>query len=395
MRFAIRLLTLVVAACGLCGFLVLAGCDKPGSSGTAAGTPTAPAVTAAPASPGTAAAAGEKRPKAVVDAAEFDFGVAEVGQEFEHTFTIRNVGDAPLNLVKGPPSCTTCTSFEVDKLELASGEEAHATVKWKVGSKREEFRQYAPVRTNDLEKPEIQLVVRGEISEALKILPGLTWNVQELRDNEPTEAIGTITSGVLDSFQVTSIESSALSLTSEVTPLGAEELKELKAKCGYTIRAIVAPGVPVGEYRQSLKVHTDLRGDTTFDLNIVAKRVGPLTIIGPHWYQQHMLLDLGTFQADKGMKVTLSMFVKAEEELKFLDVSTDEEARDVKVTLVPDLKFQGQGKRRYMLTFEVPPGSRPVVRTSKNPAFLEVKTNLPALEKIRFRLHYNALAALR
>jgi hypothetical protein len=51
---------------------------------------------------------GPTHPKAVVDQTPYDLGVIESGEEFQHTFIIRNEGQSPLTLAPGPKLCA-CT----------------------------------------------------------------------------------------------------------------------------------------------------------------------------------------------------------------------------------------------------------------------------------------------
>ena len=63
---------------------------------------------------------------AVVDETDYDFGRMEVGEEQSHVFTIRNEGEAPLVIVKGPTTCQ-CTISDVETGTKAPGESAKVT----------------------------------------------------------------------------------------------------------------------------------------------------------------------------------------------------------------------------------------------------------------------------
>src|SRR5262245_45002377 len=62
-------------------------------------------------------------PKTVVDRTEFDFGRMEVGDAQSHEFTIRNEGEAPLILKKGPTTCL-CTISDIPNNRVDPGKSA-------------------------------------------------------------------------------------------------------------------------------------------------------------------------------------------------------------------------------------------------------------------------------
>src|SRR5215471_3119449 len=68
-------------------------------------------------------------PKATPDSEEYDFGAMERDSYKSHTFTIRNDGQSPLNLIKGESTCR-CTTFELEKTDLQPGESTNVKIEW-------------------------------------------------------------------------------------------------------------------------------------------------------------------------------------------------------------------------------------------------------------------------
>jgi len=371
----------VILGCLLAGFgaLALAGCNSDSTTQSNVSSSAESGSTEAPRPSG-------PQPKVVLDESEFDFGAMEVGEEREHVFTIRNAGEATLELTKGQATCK-CTLFELDKTRLAPGESAAATVRWKIEEPRETFQQQATITTNDPEMQEITLVIKGKVAQLFVLRPSMRWDLGELAEDKPTEFTGQIISAVLDEFEVTA-ESSDSRLTAEVTPLSEEELKEAEAKSGYKVRAVVTPGVPVGEYNQHLMLKTRAREEATLKVDVVGRRSGPLRIVGLNWQNERMVLNLGTFSAAKGMKAQLTMFVEGNEPLEIVELKPDPE--DLQVRLTRDEKFQGKSQR-YLLEIEVPAGARPLVRNSGQPARVSIQTSREDIGTIQFRVLYVSL----
>jgi hypothetical protein len=347
---------------------LLAGCNS-----STPGTSAAPAIsTSGP------------QPKVVLPEDTYKFGTMEMGQTRQHVFIIKNEGAAPLKLVKGKATCK-CTKFELDKDEIPPGEEARAEVAWKPVEVQSAFRQSAPITTNDPAMPEFRFVIEGEVVQILSILPSQTWQLGQLREGEPTKFTGTIASSLLDAFTITSIESSDPHLTVETAPLDQEELKTLNVKSGYRVSASVE-GTQVGEFDGKITFAVDARPDQKFEIELKGNRAGPLRIIGSHWYSERMALDLGTFDAKKGAKNVLTMFITGgPDDLQILESTSSSE--DLKLAITPETDFKGKAKK-FLISIEVPPGAPPAAHSKGNAVVLKVKTNHPEMQEFKMRVYY-------
>lgn len=342
-------------------------------------------------------------PTAVVDSTEHDFGTMEMGTTNEHTFTVRNEGDAPLVIEKGPVTCK-CTLSETGGDAIPPGESANVKLEWTPAGAQPMFRQTAEIRTNDPENRTITLAIVGVVDEVLRVDPDADWDVGRIDDDETFRVSGTIVSRVLDKFSVTSIETSAPFLTAKAEPLTEEELADpaVRAKCGYRIRVSLSADVPIGTVRESLTVTTDARGGKEERITLRGYRTGPFRLLpsaGTSFHPEAMLIDFGSVDVAKGAKASLFAMVKGlgDEELEISNVKTDPTFLRVAVEPVNVGGGKSEGEKpvtdkskskRYRLRFEIPPGSAPVTRQKTDPATVEFDTNHPEAKSLKFRINF-------
>lgn len=365
-----------------------AGCNSSSST-----TP-APAAPAASKDQGTETKAHPgKGPKIVVVGGEtWEFGSTEVGEEFEHTFVIKNEGTADLTLKQGHPSCSTCTKFKVDKLLLKPGETANAHVTFHVTAKTAEFRQYAPVETNDPSRPEVKMYVHGKVIERLILSPVGQWDLGDINDSKPSEFVATLHSALVDKFTIESIKAEHPALTVTTTPMAAGKLKDLASKAGYDIKAVLTPTpeIPVGEFRHRILINVLTPKPVQLKVDAVAQRRGPIRIFGPNWNNDR--LGLGAFDPAEPLKVTLNLFTRGiPDDLKIVKVNCPDDRFSFEIVPVPGLKSESGDHRRYHLIVKVAPSNRPAVYTTKEPLKVSIETNQEKIGQINMKIGCQAL----
>lgn len=107
------------------------------------------------------------------DATEFDFGTMRVGEETSHTFVIGNAGDADLAISDAGTSCS-CLSNDFGSLVIAPGETKEIVLTWSPYKLDKQFYKYQKIRTNDPEREEVILAVKG------KAMTSLAANVAQI-----------------------------------------------------------------------------------------------------------------------------------------------------------------------------------------------------------------------
>jgi hypothetical protein len=326
------------------------------------------------------------------DGAEFEFGSTEIGQEFTHEFTIKNVGDADLDLTKGQPSCGTCTSFEVDKLNVKPGETAKVTVKWKIQAENPVFRQHVPIKTNldeTIDGPrtsEIKLYVKGKVVQRIVLRPLDKWDMGVTEEGKPLEFSATIASSVVDHFDVVSLTSENPNLTVTATPFSASQLKEQQVKSGYDLKAVLKGEIPVGEFKDKIKIALRTPNEVSLNVEVTAKRNGPVEIIGTNWDAKRMMVRLGSFDASKDYIQRLNLYTHGIPELQVKKVTSIDPRFTIEV--VPDVKFKGASTdhRRYDLFVKYKGSSKEAVYPLQQPLELDVQSNVPSVETIKIKV---------
>ncbi|WP_417384365.1 DUF1573 domain-containing protein [Gimesia sp.] len=366
-------------------------------------------------------------PKAVVDKSLYNFGSMAVGQSLSHNFILKNEGEAPLEVQKGDTTCK-CTLSEMKENMVAPGESIKIELTWTPKSPQQNFGQTATIYTNDPENKELKLQIEGMANNLIAFTGDYEgsphWSLPTMATTDPVSFTGKIHTKYLDEFKILGIESSKPGLTSKFKPLTPEELKEVDAKCGYSIEAIADPKqFSLGGFTERLTVKTDIPADLAppgteethdhpeghdhkhdhehaepggprnFVIQVSGNHTGPIRIVptfGVHWNPQSMVLNLGEFPAKEGKTVILSMFVEGTEQP--LEIVDQEISPDfLEFEMKKDDKFESKTKQRYELKLAVPAGMSPVSFGKTNLAKVKLQTNHPDAKEILLRVQFISL----
>lgn len=109
-------------------------------------------------------------PRAVPTAPIKDFEVVSKGEVLSHDFSIRNDGDAALEISDVRPACG-CTVARFDKT-IAPGETGMVSIRLKTESFSGPISKSVAVFTNDPENPKLQLVAKAQVKPYIGVVPG-------------------------------------------------------------------------------------------------------------------------------------------------------------------------------------------------------------------------------
>ncbi len=296
-------------------------------------------------------------PKMVVDQMVLDFGTVTQGVTVDATFTLRNQGDATLEVRAVRPTCG-CTVAKFDPEVAAGGTGTiHATLD--TSSFKGPISKSLLVMTNDPEKPSVNLVLKADVQPIIEVLPRPVVRFNTIQLQPVTEKVVVVTE-LEKPFKITGVTSSVPYITSQVRALEEGERLEGKQARQYEVALTLAENAPVGPVNAEITIATD---------NPKAKEV-PVRVFGV----VRALLQVTPTQLQFG-QVEASM-----QPGRNVVVVNNREVEPVQVTgaEVNDPAFEAavltiEDGRRYQVTVTVKPDASPGSRD----ASLTIRTTDP------------------
>jgi hypothetical protein len=109
-------------------------------------------------------------PQAAVDQPTFDFGTVAQGKKVDHSFTIKNSGDAPLTIGQVSTSCG-CTVAEVSSRTVPPGKSSTIKASFNSTNFSGKISKTIYVHTNDPKTPVYNLTIKGNLFELIEVNP--------------------------------------------------------------------------------------------------------------------------------------------------------------------------------------------------------------------------------
>lgn len=340
-----------------------------------------------------ATSADEPRPKAQVDEAEFDFGLMDVHAEMEHNFTIRNVGEKPLELKLGATTCK-CTLSDLERETIGPGESTHVKLTWHSSEAPGKFEQTATVTTNDAFLPEIKLKVKGRVTTAVRADP----DEVDFTRISPREKVSR-------DFRVYAYEDQLDVLEAKLAPLEysdkfsvtyipltpAQVAEEQDAKGGYLFTVTVDSGLPLGPIQQKvvMKLSSDAR--PTLEVPVRGNVGSAISVYGQGWDAEKNVLRLGTVSSQTGVERKLLVVVHSAEqsEVTFKPVKIDPELMQVEIGETTSI---GAGSvSQTPVIVRIPKGTPPINRSGSaqgESGEILLETNHPQAPQLRILVNF-------
>jgi len=239
----------------------------------------------------------EQMPKLeVVGGEQFDFGVMEPGSEGKHSFVVRNVGTAPLELKVTGSTCK-CTVGSLKQSSLEPGAQTEIDLTWVTKSSGEEFGQSAILKTNDPSRGELNLVIRGRVISSMTMVPR-SFSFGEVESGESIVLESFVFSfnktpivAVKQSYSDPEIMGRSKFVVEEVSVESTGNREYKTAIQAFKVRIEIAPGIRQGPLRDNFvfsfapksAVDADGKFDEDaliqFNVETSGRIVGPITLL--------------------------------------------------------------------------------------------------------------------
>jgi hypothetical protein len=314
------------------------------------------------------------RPKVAVDREVFDYGVMDSQVDGKHVFLVSNIGSAPLTLTEGVRSCK-CTKFEIAKTALQPGETTKVTMEWTAKSIDGPSRNSVTIKTNDPEKRVVDLVVTGRVTTAIKVLPP-ELDITRVQAGQPAAAqvrlLGYLPEGFRILQQDFSDPKTAEYFDAKIERMTAAQMAALKepgpgdlpgsekvVKCAYVVDVTVKPGLPVGAFRQILRLKTDAKTVPAISIAVRGLIVSEdVVVLGAG--VQAGVLDIDVVSPEKETSRRLILLAQGPH-YKQLNFQLLEVIPDVlKVEIGKTVPLSGKSGTQTPLVIRIPMDSRPV-----------------------------------
>ena len=336
--------------------------------------------------------------KAEVPETLYDFGIKDVKEKGQHTFTVTNVGTAPLTLEVNRLTCT-CTGIDPPKQTIAPGKSGTLTVKWDAERAIGFFKQGGTVVTNDQSYPEIKFDIQGIFTAPIM----LSSSSVAFSNISPTETYSATIR--LYGFEKTPLEILSTEWNdkehfefkvekSELNELEKENAINRNAKSVFEGTVTVNPGLPMGSFQEKFLIRTNSAGEPNVEF-IVRGQVfsGTIALAGTGFNKDTGVVMLGKTNSGqrlaKNVTVTFSGSSATQANLKIKEIRPD--WLNVSLAEPRELGAESSRRRFYSLTVEVPVGS-PVCNYIKadeeNVAMVVLETGLTETPTLKIPVQF-------
>jgi len=326
--------------------------------------------------------------------AEFDFGGMEHGSSLSHDFVIRNVGDGPLLLKTGEPTCK-CTVTELQNEEVAPGESVEVSLTWNAKSFESEFRQSVPVYSNDPQQQEVTLSVFGRVLQGVQIYPrDIVFSDVRIGEERSTELRLMAYNDA--EFDVASFQwedpDTADHFDAEFSRMDAEEVAlEPDAVGGVRGTITIKESAPMGLLNQVLLVQTNDPNREPYEIPIRAKIVSSISVAGTAFNEEINVLRMGHVKQSDGARAGLRVMVTGEHAASTTISVAGVVPEDILRVELGELRRFGTGAVMFPLDVLIPADSRAVnhiLSKQESAGRVTINTTHPDAPEISFHVSF-------
>ncbi|HEY6551751.1 MAG TPA: DUF1573 domain-containing protein [Vicinamibacteria bacterium] len=287
------------------------------------------------------------KPKAVAVEPIKDVGFVTKGEMASNEFVIRNDGDAPLELREVRAACG-CTVADYDKV-IAPGKTGKVRVTVDTKSFNGPTAKGVTVYTNDPAAPTLELTVRAEVGQFVKIKPGYARFISVQGEEKEGKIVQTLWTPDKSPLAIVKVESPYPYLKVRYWEAKPEErLAENADQQQWKIEVHLSNDAPVGPLTEPINVHTNHPKQKLVQIP-VSGFVRPVMAVTPP------VVDMGQVTGKDPVKFSLNVRNFATEPIKVTGIAGEginakiepvQEGREyqVQVTFQPDAKGPVNGK---------------------------------------------------
>jgi hypothetical protein len=308
----------------------------------------------------------------------YDFGTMSQLRTDSHTWEVKNVGDAELEMWMHSSSCS-CTvaklgtepamGKEKAKLHVKPNHTATIPVQWETKTFEHEYTKNVTIGTNDPNRPYFSLNIKGVVFPPVSVYPPEMITLSGISNEEKTYATLAIFSMDMGAMKITKISTGRPAIfKTKQTPLSKKDRDQLRVPAGgYRVDIEVQPGLPLGRFSDELVIEVDHPLKKEVKVSIRGNATGPISVVPD-------MLRMTGVSGPIGGTNSLSLIVRGGKQVNFKVVKKPE---TIDVTIAPYDAAKQNG--RYRLTVAVPPGSSPaniqddIIIQTDHPRATEIK----------------------
>lgn len=264
------------------------------------------------------------KPKAVVTEPIKDVGFVGKGEKAAHEFTIRNDGDAPLELREVRAACG-CTVADFDKA-IAPGQTGKVRVTVDTETFNGPIAKGVTVYTNDPALPTVELTVRANVGQFVKVKPGYARYITVQREEKEGAIVQSLWTADKSPFQVLKVDSPYPFLKVRFWEAKPEErLQEAADQQQWKIEMHLSNAdAPVGPLNSVVQVHTNHPRQKLVEIP-VSGFVRPVLAVTPP------VVDFGQIASGQPASVSLKVQNFATDAIKVTGFRGDLQGIDAKI----------------------------------------------------------------
>lgn len=264
-------------------------------------------------------------PDIEIDTPTHDFGTLPQMESTEHTFTIKNTGNLPLEILEVTPSCT-CEKVELKEKTIPPGGQTSLDVRYRGSTNSGKTRVAVYLKTNDPDESEVVVSLFGVINGIAGVYPG-HFNLGDIGQEESIRKSFVIYPRTYGrKLTVKSVIASSPLIKPKLQRV---KDKDILARVNFEIQRL-----PLGPFRETITVTTDAEKYSDIHVGIEGVVVGELVLEPNQFF-------MGFLQINKPVRRTVTVEKRGKANVEILKIKNNLPFIEVRIVAVePGKKYQ-------------------------------------------------------